>query len=379
MNRKPPCGWIVLICLALPAFSAAQSPDPGSPPQAPLPAVGDSPAPTPVPYAETPESFPPLPVGAAPERPPPPGNPFDILGGLGGPGGSSGPGGNGYRVVGFTAEPVKGQPTSLAEFQERLSFGVPVWRSGPDAVFTTVKLGDEYFSGSAVLPNRDRPFPRDLYDVGFGVMYSHVFDNGWSAGVRVGLESPSDQPFSTWNETGVSFNGFLRIPARNDRDAWLLSLNYSPNGELSFPLPGVAYFWQPSDDLHMTIGLPLSVMYRPIPDLKLECTYVPVRNVHARATYLLCDPLEVYAAFDWNSERYLLADRLADRDNFYEYDKRVSLGLQGHITKHLVVGGAAGYVFDRFFFEGQNYNDRNLGQIDIGNGAFGEFRVQYRF
>jgi hypothetical protein len=373
MSYPPSCGWIVPLCLALPTCATAQSLSspqeaPGDPLQVQFPAPGDPPPPDATESGQSAPNF------LAPESPRP-GNPFENLGGLGGPNGL----GNGYRLIGFSSEPVKGQPTSLAEFQERLSFGVPIWRSNPDAVLLTVKLGDEYFSGSAVLPNRDRAFPRDLWDVGVGVMYSHRFDNGWDAGVRVGVESPSDQPFSTWNEMGVSFSGFLRIPVHDNRDAWLLSLNYSPNGELNFPLPGVAYFWQPSDDLHMTIGLPLSIMYRPIPDLKLECSYVPVRNVHARATYRLCDPVDVYAAFDWNSEAYYLTDRPNERDRFYEYDKRASLGVQTHITPHLVFSGAAGYVFDRFFFEGQNYNDRNLGQIDVGNGAFGELRVQYRF
>ncbi len=374
MDRFPPirmtCALLAILVVVGPTFAQAPETSPAAEPIPPtatpqLPATNVAPPPE-TPGPETPAPNPPT--------PPPTTNAFDLINRSFG----NGPR-NGYQLIGFTSEPVKGQPTSLGEIQQRLAFGVPLWHAGADSVILSIKFGEEYFSGSAVLPDGNRPFPRDLWDAGIAAMYSHTFDNGWTAGGRLGVESPSDQPFSTWNETSIAFSGFLRMPAHNERDAWLFSLSYSPNNELNFPLPGVAYLYQPSDNLHITIGLPLAVMVRPIEDLKFEFTYVPVRNVHARATYRICEPLSAYVAFDWNSEAYYLTDRPDDRDRFYEYDKRLTLGLQTDLTNRWSIGVAGGYVFDRFFFEGENYSDRKFGQVDIGNGGFGELRVQYRF
>ena len=57
---------------------------------------------------------------------------------------------------------------------------------------------------------------------------------------------------------------------------------YSPTSELPFPIPGVAYVWQPADNFRMNIGVPFMVMYRPVDDLTLDFSYMLVRTVHAR-------------------------------------------------------------------------------------------------
>ena len=88
---------------------------------------------------------------------------------------------------------------------------------------------------------------------------------------------------------------------------------YSPVGNLNFPIPGVAYLWNPSDAFHASIGLPFSVMWRPVDDLTFNFSYMPLVTVNARATYRLVGKVFVYGGFESLQEAYLLADREDDK------------------------------------------------------------------
>jgi hypothetical protein len=99
---------------------------------------------------------------------------------------------------------------------------------------------------------------------------------------------------------------------------------YSPVGNLNFPIPGVAYVWNPSDALHVSVGLPLSVVWRPVDDLTINLSYMPLTTVNARATYGLVDKVFVFGGFEWLQEAYLLADRENTQDRFSSRKTRSS-------------------------------------------------------
>jgi len=45
----------------------------------------------------------------------------------------------------------------------------------------------------------------------------------------------------------------------------------------------------------------------------------------------------------------------------------------------VAVNLSGGYAFDSFYFEGEDYDDRDQNRIDIENGPYGAFRVDVRF
>ena len=103
---------------------------------------------------------------------------------------------------------------------------------------------------------------------------------------------------------------------------------YAPAGNLNFPIPGVAYLWNPSDSLRVSLGLPFSVMWRPIDDLTINLMYVPLTNVNARATYRMLPAVQVFGGFEWLQEAYFLADRTDRTDRFLGYEKRLLGGVR---------------------------------------------------
>jgi hypothetical protein len=283
-----------------------------------------------------------------------------------------------YRVTWFPDEHVAAQVANLGYVQQDLTIAVPIWQDCTDEVTGSVHVRNETFHTLAVLPDTGQPFPQDLWNVRFGLNYRHLFDNGWIAGGGVSLGSASDQPFHSINEMTVGLNAFLRIP-QGEHNAWLFSLAYSPTGELGFPIPGVAYVWQPSDQFRMNIGLPFQLVYRPIEDLTFDCSYMLLRTIHARATYRVCPPVRVYLAYDWSNEGYFLADRPDVNDRFFYYDQRLTTGVQANVGKHVLLDLAGGYVFDRYYFQGQHFSDSDTNRIDVGSGPFVSFQVQVRW
>jgi hypothetical protein len=283
-----------------------------------------------------------------------------------------------YRITWFADEPVKGQPQDLGYTQQDFSLVFPLWQSCANEFSGTVHVRGEIFNTNAILPDTKQPFPEDLWNIRFGTTYRHLFDNGWVTGGTVNFGSASDKPFHSINEMTAGVNAFLRIP-QGEHNAWLFSLSYSPTAELSFPIPGVAYVYQPSEYFHATIGLPFQIMYRPCDDLMLEASYMLLRTIHTRATYRVCDRLRIYGGFDWADESYFLADRPNDNDRFFYYDMRLTGGAQIYPMKHVAFDLAAGYVFDRFYFEGAQFSDNQHNRVDVGDGPFVSLQALVRW
>lgn len=282
------------------------------------------------------------------------------------------------RFIGFPLQPVSGQATHLGYIEDDLNVSFPLWQNACDEFSGGVGVRGEFFRTAAILPDTDQPFPDELWNIRLSTTYRHLFDNGWVAGGTVSVGSASDRPFAGISEMTAGVNAFLRIPS-GEHNAWLLSLSYSPTAELAFPIPGVAYLWQPSDRLRLNVGLPFQVWWHPTDELTFDASYMLLRTVHARATYRLWGPLCAFAGYDWANESYFLVDRPTSDDRFFYYDQRLTGGLQAHLGAHALVEAAAGYVFDRFYFEGRSFSDQNFDRIDVGTGPFASLRFELRY
>jgi hypothetical protein len=358
----------VALLLALPGLVAAQDVPPPPPGAAPLPpdiASPDLPPPPPPPPG------PPAPSADAPLFSPFAGAPWasPTVGHV--------PYAASYRVTWLPDESVSGQPTHFGVVEQDASLRFPLWQTDCDELSGNVHVRAQIIHTGAVLPNTDQPFPDQLWDVRFGGSYRHQFENGWIAGASVNVGSASNEPFHSVNELTTGVSAFLRVPS-GEHNAWLFSLSYSPTGELSFPIPGVAYVWVPSDDFRMNVGLPFMVWYRPTEDVTLEASYMLLTTIHARATYRLCQPVRVYAGFDWSNESWYLVPRPDDKDRLFYYEQRLSVGAQAHLG-HALLDVSTGYVFNRFYFEGHNYNDRHFNRVDVGDAPLLSLQAQLRW
>jgi hypothetical protein len=356
----------------LPAPAPA-SQDPGPPllPR-PGPVDGTLPAPTPVPESPDTQGVRVDPFVAGPGGFGPGGSPFFT------PGVGFAPYRADYRATWFPSEPVPSQGTSLGYEQQDFSVSFPIWQIKGDEWTAGFHLRNEIFQTHAILPDTGQPFPDDLWNVHFTTTYRHLFDNGWIASGSVSVGSASDKPFHSIEEMTIGFHAGLRIP-QGEHNAWLFSLSYSTTSQLPFPIPGVAFVWRPCPEFAANIGLPFMVMWRPTEELQFDVSYMLITNVHARASYRPFRFLRFFVGYDWNNESYLLADRPDVNDRFFYYDQRVTTGVQVFPWKNVSFELSGGYVFDRYYFEGQHYLNSQANRIDVNDGPFVSLQCQVRW
>lgn len=288
-----------------------------------------------------------------------------------------------YAFTYYPNQPVERQSTGFRLLEHEGSILVPIYQDSRNEWTLSAGVGVQEIHTQAILPSTGERFPDELWDIQVGAAYRHKFDNGWIGGASLAVGSASDRPFNSIDEVIVKALALLRVP-HGARNAWLFSLIYQSDEEIfsdipNIPVPGIAYQWVPSDRLALVIGVPFSsIEFKPIDKLTLEAQYFPVRRVRARATYEVFRPLRVYVGFDWDSDHWLRADRRHNGDQFVYYEKRFTGGVRFDL-RHVGVVLSGGYAFDRFYFEGNSYSDRDFNRVDIESGPFLNARLNIRF
>jgi hypothetical protein len=287
-----------------------------------------------------------------------------------------------YRIQFYSDERVKDQSTRLDLIQHNFTLVTPLFQNPTDEMVVSARLRYQEYDTEARLPDSGQRLPNELFDARAGLSYRHKFANEWTLGGSLTVGSASDKPFHSEDELIVQAAALLRVPS-GPRNAWLYSLTYVSNAEIfglrHIPIPGIAYLWAPSDTFRAVIGFPFtSVEYKPFERLTLEASYFPVRTVRARATYVIFRPLRVFLGFDADHDTYYLADRGDKDDQLFYYEKRITGGMRFDL-RHVGIEITGGYVFDRFYFEGERYSERNENRFNVGDGTFISGRLSFRW
>ena len=287
-----------------------------------------------------------------------------------------------YRITFYSSERVEGQSTRLDLTQHNFTLVTPLFQNSTDELAMSARLRYQNYDTAARLPDSGQRLPEELYDAKAGLSYRHKFANDWILGGSLTVGSASDEPFASEDELIVRAAAVLRVPS-GPRNAWMYSITYASDVEIfhmrHIPIPGIAYFWAPSDRFSAVIGFPFtSLEYKPFDALTLEASYFPVRTVRARAMYAIFRPLRVFIGFDADHDSYYLANRSDKDDQLFYYEKRVSGGLRFDL-RHVGIEVTGGYAFDRFYFEGERYSDRNDNRFNVGDGTFVAVRLSTRW
>jgi len=288
-----------------------------------------------------------------------------------------------FRETYYPDERVRQQGTDLKIFEERGGLFFPIWQNATDELsFSGSVRYQELDTGNtpAILPGGQVQLPGDLWEIKFGPTYRHKFDNGWIAGLNVTVGSASNRPFHSMDEVTARATAFLRVP-QGERNAWIFTLNYSNYSEYfaGLPVPGIDFLYSPNDNFTLVFGFPFtSLEWKPFEKLTVQINYVPVRTVIAKVTYEIFQPLRVWAGFDWDDDWYLRANRTDTGDRLFYYEKRITGGIRFDL-RHVGFEVSGGYAFDRFYFEGDKYSERNDNRIDIHSGPFVIGKISLRF
>ena len=286
-----------------------------------------------------------------------------------------------YSLDVYADSDVTGQDTDLGLMEHDFFLMAPVWQNERNEFGITARVELQDTATDAFLPREEIPLPSQLWEVRIGGNYRGVVRNDWLWGVNASIGSASNEPFQAGDAFDGTLGGLLRIPHK-ERNAWLFFLYFATNREfLNYvPLPGAGYWWEPSDTLRAVIGIPFaSLAYNPIEKLSLNLSYFAIRNIQAEARYRISWPLTVFAGFDWRNQRYFRADRDNNDERIFYYEKRIGGGIRLGVTRQVALTFEGGWAFDRFYFEGEDYGDRDQNMIDVADSPYGAVKIAGRF
>lgn len=149
-----------------------------------------------------------------------------------------------------------------------ISGSYPLWQNDRNEWTTSAKVCDSLLPPHAIFIDRQQSSPDERWNVGLNTTYRHLLEKGWIDGGGVSVESVSEKPFSSLSQVTEGVSVFLKVP-HGPHDFWLFSVSYSRSNEWSWPIPQVAYTWQPSGRVQANIGIVPSRTDHPLDDLSL--------------------------------------------------------------------------------------------------------------
>lgn len=267
-----------------------------------------------------------------------------------------------------------------AEFpQERAStsyqsvdFSTPIYKSDLQSVSLNL-------SGTQYLVDPAQNEISGLYDIKFGLGYTRVIDDKrlWSVNARYG--SASDRPFESADVTTLGVTAFYSYPD-DESSRWLLLVDYSNNRPIlnNIPLPGFAYFYNPSKEFRSVLGIPFATFNRQFSekygwDFFTLVPWIIKTSVYYKVT----DFAKLYAGVDFSQITYYLYGRQNKDDRLFYDDKKIFVGIKSPISKQIFADLEAGHSFDRRFFIDENYVPDPDNAVSIGNAFY--FKLSLRF
>ena len=118
---------------------------------------------------------------------------------------------------------------------------------------------------------------------------------------------------------------------------------------------------------------------RPTDDTSLSLSYFAIHTVRGSAKYQILQKLGLFATFSWTNQAYYRADRLHHFDRLFYYEKRISTGVTINLPRQFIVEIAGGYSCDRFYFEAEDYDERNRNRLDVEDGSFLSLNLRAHF
>lgn len=286
-----------------------------------------------------------------------------------------------YKRELYDKTTVSGSEVDLDLAQHDLSLSIPIAQDSEREWSLSAAQGIHDVDTRACLPSAGECFPDTLQKSSFGLTNRRLLKGGRIVGGHLSVGSASDRPFEGMDETTVQATGFLRMPHK-ETNAWFFFISYSNNREFlnHVPLPGCAYWYAPSRRFFVILGVPfVTLTMRPTDDTSLSISYLAIHTVRGSAKYQILKKLGLFAKFAWTNQSYYRADRLHHDDRLFYYEKRISTGVTIKLPREFMVEMTGGYSFDRFYFEAEDYNERNRNRLDVEDGSFFSLNLHVHF
>jgi hypothetical protein len=284
----------------------------------------------------------------------------------------------------YTEEDVEDSSEDFSMWGFGVNDTVPLYQNGDHEVLFSVNYRNLQIDTGARLPRSpDEEFPEELHRLNLGLIYRRDLGEGRSGVLRVGVGSASDELFSD-ETTIISAAVMTRLPDGRGRNAWILGLTYQnrrSNEDLDhIPLPTASYQMAFGERNWAVVGIPFNGLHLETENrIKVDLSYLLLRTVRAKLAYGFTEKAEVYGAFAWESESYWREEREDEDDRLTFSEKRLGLGLGYQLSERVKLGAEAGWSFDRFVYEDEDYSDRKDNWLEIEDAFYARLVLKISF
>lgn len=277
-----------------------------------------------------------------------------------------------FAYSGLFAESAEFPAGSATTSFQSLEFSAPIYRTDVNAV--TLNLSAEQLSFT---PEQNQY--SKLYDLKVGLGYTKAIDDQrlWSISGRYG--SASDKPFADASVTTFGMTAFYSYPAK-ENNRWLLLVDYSNNRPIlnNIPLPGFAYFYQPSKEFRAVFGIPFATINWQYSDKWIVEFFTIVPWIlKTSLNYKITEAARIYTGIDFSQVTYYLQGRTNDDERLFYDQKTLFVGVKSPLSANITADLEVGHSFDRSLFAAENYTTSPDNPVDIGNAYYA--KLGFRF
>ena len=105
----------------------------------------------------------------------------------------------------WSEEKVQDSSYDFAIQKHDFAFQTPIWQDQHNELALGLSADVRLVDSELILPEVNRKFPDELWDLNLGVSYRRKINQQWVGGVRAAIGSPSDKPFNSGDE--IAYNG----------------------------------------------------------------------------------------------------------------------------------------------------------------------------
>ena len=270
-------------------------------------------------------------------------------------------------------------PKGPGLYENKISLSSPVLSGERSVTSMSVSAGDLHFN-EPIIMTTGQTLPRDLYRAEVGAQYSLRLADKKSFGLRVSVGSTGDQVFQSMNDANFSFGMTYGFPGSARNDYWVALLFFANNSVLGdyIPIPGIIYIHK-TEHFTGVFGFPvLSLQWTPTSDWSYSLSVLATTLI-AEAAYGNVTGSQYFVQGSFNQQRYILHDRVNDRDRLTFQERRVGVGYRTPLFSSAYGEVQAGRAFGRSLYIGDKILKTDGGLSDLEDSSFVNASVKFVF
>lgn len=264
-------------------------------------------------------------------------------------------------------------------YENRANLSSPVSAGETSLTSASLAGGQLHFKDPVTLTN-GRVLPSDLYRAELGTQTSWRLEGRRNVGVRLSVGSTGDQVFQALRDANFSLALTYGFPGSAPGDYWVALVYFANNSTLGdyVPLPGAIYIHKTE---HFTglFGFPvLSLQWTPNSTWAYSFSILGTTLI-TEAAYGSVTASQVYLQGSFNQQRFILHDRVEDRDRLNFEEKKIGFGYRTPLLQAAFGEIQIGRAFGRQFYIGQKIFKTDGGLAVLDDSAYVNASFKYVF